>query len=147
MIVPPHQIDASIILTTFSCESLVNIPLPHLRTEDKQRKTPVFAVGKVRFKHCTDCLGGEICRRYSFAPKTTLEQVGKLQVLCLSPLLRSHFDAAPATKQIVMDGRKMGDKKMGCHASMYSGVTSRIGKCLCGATILFFLVCFRTLVS
>ena len=105
MIVPPHQIDASIILTTFSSESLVDIPLPRLRTEERG-KTPVFAVGKVRFKHCTDCLGGEICRRYSFAPKTTLEQVGKLQVLCLSPLLRSHFDAAPATKRIVMDGRK-----------------------------------------
>ena len=61
---------------------------------------------KVCFRHCTDCLGGEICRRYSFAPKTMLEQVGKLQVLCLSPLLRSHFDASPVTKRIVMDGQK-----------------------------------------
>ena len=110
MIVPPHQIDASIILTTFSSESLVNIPLLRLRPEER-RKTLVFAVGKVHFKHCTDCLGGEICRRYSFAPKTTLEQVGKLQVLCLSPLLRSHFDDAPATK--LMDGQKWEIKKWG----------------------------------
>ena len=103
MIVPPHLIDASIVLTMFSSEGLINIPLPRLHMEE-QCKTPVFAVRKVRFKHCMDCLGGEICRRHSFVPKTTLEQVSKLQVLYLSPLLHNHFDAAPAMKQIVMDG-------------------------------------------
>ena len=105
MIVPPHLIDASIVLTTFSSEGLINIPLPCLRMEE-WCKTLVFAVGKVCFKYYTDCLGGEICRRHSFVPKTTLEQASKLQVLCLSPLLRSHFDAAPAMKQIVIDGQR-----------------------------------------